>query len=616
MIRGTSRLLQPIVRRSIVLSPRSFSLSPPVPFSSTPKLTPIRLYSQITRRGPSSPPGHPSDTEYSDSTVYAFSYISRVIRYLLYGIVALGGVSLATFEGLHLYVENVCLAAPSRDGQDDPYGWIGENPGWTGGLKGGTDPRLGQKARHALRGAWICQEWGAGGSASSALSKSTGNGTSFHPDYVAVRGMIGNSQDGNLGIRQSIDRGYELAEEFINLSINEARKKGLVFPPNLSSSNTSIEPPVEKFENTHGIPQGDPAVLDLLLLKAGILERINTTDSLLHAKDLYQQVFTSMNHAPDEQHLYNQARVMRLAGKLGDLNARTGNADVALKWWSWGLDKAGIQMENNHISSVSQVVREVKKESKGWFGFGGSNKGSPTQPPAPTLTPESVNLDSSPSPAILRASISLLISASAHLATASSLTSAYSLQSQALSLIPSTTSLSVPTSSNADASLHATWLQHRSALLKLHQASVSHAQKFNSDEPLNLINEASKLSEGVISSIQNLPSAYTTPKSSSLNSPSRLLRRDALLTGAEINYTKAVFLERSLPLLKEEQIGQLEQAAECFERAMALNVLESGVEKKDGDEIGQGEEWGKYWRGFVRVRGKLNNLVNPPEKVI
>ncbi|WVW86893.1 hypothetical protein I302_108948 [Kwoniella bestiolae CBS 10118] len=601
-MRTNGRIAQSLLRRSLVSSPIRPYLGPRLPPSTLRPTPQIRLYSQIIRRGPSSSstPGHPSNTEYSDSTVYALSYISRVIRYILYGILTLGGVSLATFEGLHLYVEKVCIASPSRDGFDDPYGWVGENVGWTGGLKGGTDPRLGQKARHALRGAWICQEWGAGGSASSTLSKSN----SFHPDYVAVKGMIGTSaqEEG----RQTIDRGYELAEEFINLAINEARKRGLVFPPNLTSSSSTSNLPPKDHENTHGVPQGDPAVLDLLLLKAGILERINTTDSLLHAKDLYQQVLSSMNHAQDEQHLHNQARIMRLAGKIGDLSARTGYADNALRWWGWGLEKAGINMDRGN-STISEVVKEVKEESKSWFGFGGSKK--------PQLQPEASPVNLPPSstteltPAILRASISLLVSASAHLATTSSLISASSLQSQALSLIPSVS----PTTTSPEASLHATWLQQRTALLKLYQASILHAQhlKSTSDGPLKLITESQSLSEQVISTLPAIP----TPKSSALVGPAKLLRRDALLTGAEASYTRGVFLERSSPTLSgEDKAHTLEQAIECFERAMALNVLESGVEKKGEDELGQGEDWNKYWRGYVRVKGKLGGLVEPPAK--
>ncbi|WRT69733.1 uncharacterized protein IL334_006724 [Kwoniella shivajii] len=616
------RAIQPLIRRPLPLLPSRSLVCSPRPFSSPPlPLRSIRSYSQITpRRGPANSPGYPSDTEYADSTVYAFSYLSRIVRYVLYGVLTLGGVSLITFEGLHLYVEKVCMASPSRVGSEDQdsYGWIGENQGWTGGMKGGTDPRLGQKARHALRGAWICQEWGAGGSATSALSSKSA-GSSFHPDYVAVRGMIGQNKDSqsNKGIRQMVDRGYELAEEFIDLAIREARKKGLVFPPHLSGSRSSGPPPIQQNESTHGIPQGDPAVLDLLLLKAGILERINTSDSLIHAKDIYEQVLNSMNHSQDEQHLHNQARVMRLAGKVGDLCARNGGTDEAIKWWSWGLKKADIEMSKGH-NGFTEVTEEVKKESRGWFGFGsGSSSSKQTRTDTISTAPTAISAPStSPlnlSPAILRASISLLVSASAHLATSSSLDAASSLQAQALSLIPSTIQSINPTSSSADLALHESWLQHRVALLKLHQASVLHAQNIKSTSgiPLKLVTEASTLSEEIVSSIQPLPSSYTIPRSSPLAGPAKLLRRDVLLTGAETAYTRAVFLERSLPSTPngEEAIHQLELAAECFERAMHLNNLESGVEKKDGDELGQGEDWSRYWRGYVRVRGKINGLI-------
>lgn len=137
---------------------------------------------------------------------------------------------MATFEGVHLYVEKVCLAAPSREDTDE-YGWASENQGWTGGPRGGTDPRLGMKARHALRGAWICQEWGAGSSGAVERSVHT---SAFHPDFVAARSMISVPSDSDEGAanrgRLRVDRGYELADEYVDLAIREARRKGLVFP--------------------------------------------------------------------------------------------------------------------------------------------------------------------------------------------------------------------------------------------------------------------------------------------------------------------------------------------------------------------------------------------------
>ncbi|WVR08044.1 hypothetical protein IAU60_005088 [Kwoniella sp. DSM 27419] len=610
------RMVQPVFRRSVGQPP----LRPVVSGLATrTQSTTIlsagasqaRQSSQLTpRNDPTSHLGYPSESEYSRSTVYALSYMSRIIRYVLYGILAVGGVSIATFEGLHIYVEKVCMAAPSRDdgNADDPYGWISENQGWTGGIKGGTDPRLGQKARHALRGAWICQQWGAGGSASSTIMGKSA-GSSLHPEFAAARGMIGAAasveQSGAVN-RPRVDRGYELADEYIDLAIREAKKKGLVFPPQLSVLRPVGPPTVE---STHAVPQGDPAVLDLLLLKAGVLERINTPDSLGHAKDLYEQVLSSLVNVQAEQTETSPARTMRLAGKVGDLSARTGANDEAMQWWSWGLARAGVEMHKG--GKVSEVVEEVKKEAKGWFASRSTKASESAAPaPLPPVSPISPSIDLSPP--VLRSAVSLLVSASAHLATQSSLSSAAALQTQALSLIPASTSLSSPTSTSADATLHATWLQQRAALLRLHQGSVMHAQhpKSTSAEPLRLITAAQEISETIVSNIQTMPSAYTTPRSSALAGPAKVLRRDALLTGAEASYTRAVLLERNAASLnQDDKLHQLELAAEGFERAMTLSAIESGVEKKDGDEVGQGEDWGRYWRGYARVRGKLGPAV-------
>ncbi|KAK8849720.1 hypothetical protein IAR55_005055 [Kwoniella newhampshirensis] len=617
------RFLPPLLRRTPAPFSRSLVASR-LPTTSTPLALlhgsrdglsiPIRHASQISSRHTAGapPPGyhHDPDSDYSNSAIYAVSYLSRIVRYILYSLLAVGGVSLATFEGLHLYVEHVCLAAPSREDSDE-WCWASENQGWTGGPKAGTDPRLGQKARHALRGAWICQEWGAGGSGS--IGK--GTTSAFHPDFVAARGMIGASQtDGGGGGRQVVDRGYELADEYIDLAIREARKKGLVFPPTLSALRTNGPP--DPANTPTSVPQGDPAVLDLLLLKAGVLERINTPDSLVHAKDLYEQVLSSVYHGQGEDEgagAGGKARVMRLAGKVGDLSARSGAGAEALRWWRWGLERAGVRTEVEH--GVSKVIEEVKDEARGWFG-----RSKATSPPAPSVIHEQDTPLILPPP-LLRATISLLISASAHLATTSSLSTASSLQSLALAYIPSG-HLVTPTPLNAPAILHQTWLRQRASLLQLHHASVLHALNSKGKQtPIELVNQSQLDSEKIISALQNLPREYTTPRSNPLAAPARLLRRDALLTGAESSYTRGIFLERFLPKTlgsgpaseKEHQVQQLEVAAECFERAMTLSGLESGMEKKETEDVGRGEEWGRYYRSFVRVRSKLGGLMGAEE---
>ncbi|OXB36013.1 hypothetical protein LQV05_005563 [Cryptococcus neoformans] len=612
------RVITPVIRRPAPLRH--------IPLITRPAAIPFSRSLSNLPRTPFSSPANLTDattSEYTHSTLYAFSYLSRTIKYVLYSLLAIGGISVATFEGVHLYVEKVCLAAPSREDTDE-YGWASENQGWTGGPRGGTDPRLGMKARHALRGAWICQEWGAGSSGAVERSVHT---SAFHPDFVAARSMISVPSDSDEGAanrgRLRVDRGYELADEYVDLAIREARKKGLVFPPTLPGARPE-GPPTEK-QTSHG-PQGDPAVLDLLLLKAGMLERINTIDSLSHAKDLYEQVLCSLDSSMgNEVGPGGRARVMRLAGKVGDLCARTGGRNEALQWWGWGLDKAGVDIHAH--TQTSKIVQEVKQGTKkGWLG-----KSAAASTPAPVTIASTTTISPTLPPPVLRATISLLTSASAQLATTSSLPAASSLQSLALSYLSNPLLRTQDSLASPSAALHNTWLTHRTSLLKLHLSSVLYALSKSSAEALPLVAGAQEQVERVITELLPLPAAFIQ-RGSALTAPAKILARDALLTGAEIAYTKGTFLERSLPasssqtggLLKvkrsetpEEKamrISTLESALECFERATALSALESGagpVKAKGGEEeaVGRGEEWGKYWRGFVRIRQKLDEAL-------
>jgi hypothetical protein len=437
--------------------------------------------------------------DYAAPAVYALSYLSRVVRLLVYGALGLGVTAYASFEGLHMYIENVCMATPSRG--SDEYGWQEENQGWTGGEKGGTDPRLGWRARHALRGAWICQEWGAGGSRASI-------GRSVHPEF---RGMIGAKIN-------KIDQGYELAEEYIDLAIAEAKKRGIIFP----SAPTSSPP------NPTNLV--DPTAVDLLLLKAGVLERMATPQTLHQARDIYEQVLAASGG--------KKARVMRLAGKIGDISLRTG--DDGMPWWTLGLEQVGVQLP---------AVEE------GWF------KSSKPEPVAIT------------SPPLIRATISLLISTEAHLATSSQLKQAAAVQDLATSLIPT------PTPSSPSTALHDLWLSHRAALLMFHRANVHHAL---GQPALELVATASRQAESL------LPIIPSYPTSDPLSQPARILQREATSLAAESAYTRGLLSK-----------SHLETAAECFERAMSLTDEGS-------------PEWERYYRSFARVRERMEATTSAP----
>jgi len=389
--------------------------------------------------------------DFAEPAMYTISFIGRVFKYIFLIGVGTASAAFIAFEGMHVYVEKVCLPAPPPK---DEWGWNEEVQSWTGGSQGGTDPRLGRKARHALRGAWVAQEWGAG----------------------LTGGTIGRKSGGEAVEANKVDVGYEMADRYLELAISEAKKRGMVFPPTLSVLR-SPGPSEQK-----GL-QGDPAAVDLMLLQAGVLERLSSPETLGSAKEIYETVWAVSD---------GDAKTMRLAGKVGDLSARLGLDNEAMAWWEWGLARAGVQ------SGVTTT---------------------------PTL-----------SPPILRAAINLLSSASAHLAITSQLNSASTLQETALSLLPPSHPLPSPTTLTAPAVLQDTWLQHRAALFTLHHSSILHAL----DRPaLHLAIAASERAEHVISAISPLPHEYDGYEQA------KALHRDALLLGAEAAYTRGALLARA-----------------------------------------------------------------------
>ena len=516
---------------------RRFSTRPPLFRNITPR-------SEHTPLSPNIP-----QIDYVGETREVLNFTGRVVRIIVLSGVTLIAVGVAGYEGLHLYVENGPMAVPSRG--NDEWGWEDEVQGWTGGPKGGTDPRLGVKGRHAIRAAWMCQNWGAG-DANGAI----GRQGFFEPDYMAVRGMIG--EDPTV-IRP--DRGYEMAGEFINVALEAARVKGLVFPPTLSVLRES-GPPTGASTSV----QGDPAVVDLLLLKAGALERVGSMDSLNQAKELYEQIVTTIHSDASPIH---EARVMRLATKVGTLCARMGQGDEALAWWGWGLRRVGMEIPSR--------IKEMKTEARSWFGKAPEAE----QPSIPIALP----------PPVLRATVSLLISASTHLATRSHIPAAATLQTTALTLLPAPAPINRPTPSTAGATLHHTWLEQRSSLLTLHLASTTYAL---GRPGLNLATVASNRADNVLSALNPLPPVYAKAYYQAAHN----LRRDALLTAAEAAYTQGILLER-------QPFPTLDHVAELFERAMSLNALETGKTETGA----MGPEWQKYYQNFVRVKEKLGQSI-------
>ncbi|GMK54017.1 hypothetical protein CspeluHIS016_0106030 [Cutaneotrichosporon spelunceum] len=517
-----------------------------------------------TRAASSKKPPMPLDMpreDYAEPAVYTLSIISRTFKYLIYGTLGLGVTAYAVFEGVHAYIEHVPLAPPSHAAEGDAYAWADENQAWTGGARGGTDPALGWRGRHALRGAWLCWEWGAG-DANSTIAR--------HPH--GKQGMISYSKKGAL----SVDRGYELAEEYIDAAIRVAEKKGMVFPPGLPYS------PDEMRAHTDASPEPgtpDATALDLLTLKAGLLERMGE-DTLDHARELYARVAGAYKHT---EGAVMGARAMRLAHKLGDLAQRAGETDVAWRWWNWGLERAGMRLP---------PLKSEEERGSSWWPFGSSTPSEATTMDVPATalaTP------------LRRAAVSILVSASAASAQAGALPTSAAVQAAGLSLLPATTP-STPQAGESAAGLQELWDAQRHALFTLHSASVTHAQDKNAQgknakgknaSALDLAAQSADESEAVLAVLNpTLPAALSKPKSNPCTQPAKRLVRDTLTTGAEAYYTLGVLVERSADKGKDKDtdtLHRLEHAAESFERAMSLSAAEEGEDDGRGRGRGRGD---------------------------
>lgn len=592
---------QPSYTMSLAMRPISRPLAGPSRLRLKSTVQPARGMSSVPTQTPRATAPMPSNMpreNYSAPLSYTVHYVGRTLRYVAYGVIGLGATALTAYEGMHQYVEHVQLAAPTRSHDDDTFAWADENQAWTGGFSGGTDPRLGFKARHALRGAYLFWEWGSGD------TSTIGSHHSLHPSFGSRRGMIGGG-----GVRRT-DRGYELAEEFIDATITAAEKRGFVFPPELDRARAAGPPEVMAFSADQPNDGVDPTAIDLLLLKAGVLERLNTPETLEHAKELYERVIHADPLRPGP---VPTARTMRLAHKIGDLAARSGDGAEAQEWWAWGLQRAHIDLP---AIKASKAVSSSSSNggSSSWWSWG--NKSSPAPPAEPASLKETAAVpplasDPKLAPPVLRAALALLISASAADAQGGSLDAAAAVQSLAISLLPVTARLAVPASSTGPASLQETWLESRAALLNLHRASVAYARKEKGVKPIDLTGNSTDRSEAVLAQLTPiLPTAYTSPRGTPLEQPANRLVRDTLLTAAEAYYTHAVFLERGGGSKESEQdrVHRLEHSGECYERAMTLAAAESGTtntKKDEEDGVGRGEEWMRYWRGYARVRNKI-----------
>jgi hypothetical protein len=533
---------------------------------------------------------------YAAPAVYAIGTLGRVVRYIIVGAAGLALTAGLGYEGVHLYVEHVCLASPSRATPGDAEAWADENLPWTGGEKGGTDPRLGFKARHALRGAYIAWEMGAGEAA--VISR-----RAMHPELDRGGSMIG-------ATTARVDRGYELADEYVDLASAQAVARGIVFPPELDVGRAP-GPPTELPTTS----SADPTALDLLTLKAGLLERMNTAHTLAHAKDVYERVLRAQPPASDDVH---RAREVRLVHKIGDLALRIGDREEAHEWWAYGLERAGLQIPQ----AAAKPQANSGSGGSWWWSFSSAPAPASPAPAAGSPSPATIT-----SPALRRAATSILISTSSAAAQSGELDRAAQLQTVARALLPtpawtqggSGLAGAVPTSSTASATLQAVWEASRVALLELHAASVAHARRDKTVDARAVAADAAEHAQAVLGQLTpTLPQPYVARGAATAQPAERILR-DTLLTGAEAQFTLAALLERAaLWAPKTDRVHELEHASEAYERAMSLAAAESGTTDAhhlgEADGVGRTDDWRRYYAGYVRTREKIMKIVTEDDK--
>ncbi|KAI0362051.1 hypothetical protein OH77DRAFT_1416248 [Trametes cingulata] len=230
---------------------------------------------------------------FATHTMFTLDFFRRFLKFTAIGLVAVTVTSWTAFEGAHMWVEHVGMAAET-DEDAKQWEWDIEADRWSGSPKGGTDPGLGFYGRHAVRSAWMVLNWGSGSSsvvASKAFTGRNGEGPKLAP----------------------IEASLEYAQEFLRIAIEaaeQANAKGRLHPMTLTA---------------------------LVARRADVVSRMGTRNALDEARAEYERVWSQV---------FGQGvQAARIALKLGDLNRRLGDTEDALSWWARSIQLAAGKSE-------------------------------------------------------------------------------------------------------------------------------------------------------------------------------------------------------------------------------------------------------------------------------
>ncbi|OBZ75858.1 hypothetical protein A0H81_04361 [Grifola frondosa] len=246
----------------------------------------------IPLRNDAAPSGFQIDNNFSAQTLFTVDVIKRFIKYTVIGLVTVTVTTWTAFEGAHQWVENVELL-PETDEEVRKWEWDIEAERWTGGLRGGTDPALGYKGRHALRSAWMEQHWGTAARSGQ--------------DAVVTKSFTPRGSSGAVSLTP-IEVSLERAEAFLATAISAAEQ---------TMSRGKLRP---------------MTITELMARHANVMERMGSRDALFEARSDFERVWAGLPGKGLD--------ATRIALKLGDLNRRLGDKEDALAWWARAIQLA------------------------------------------------------------------------------------------------------------------------------------------------------------------------------------------------------------------------------------------------------------------------------------
>ena len=261
----------------------------------------------LFNRNNSTPPPILFTDNLASNTLLGLGIYARLAKYTLISLFGVGVVTWTAFEGAHLYVENMELAS-ENDGEALRWEWHQEAERWSGGDGGGTDPALGFKGRHAVRSAWMAQNWGIGPGSSVIGSNAFSS--------------KGPSRAGGLNV---VEARLEFAQDYLAIALEIAEAR---------SGDGKLHP---------------DTILRLLSRHAGVLERIGSQASFFESRSELEKVWARLPAKGMD--------TARIALKLGDLNHRLGDHEDALTWWAKAIQLTLADKQRN-VEDIAPVVPE------------------------------------------------------------------------------------------------------------------------------------------------------------------------------------------------------------------------------------------------------------------